>query len=168
MPSAASAIAWSTADFTQPCQPLGSGIRGSFGLASIVASENEFCKNPTSKDTITIIDSESYDSIGGHKHSLDQDTQLQSLKAQLDWFRSPLFGAKSEQRLVPAPALQADTLAASGGAYPEAPSPATELVGALQCISQHAASKAVDLTPRVCKEKYADNVLKCDVDRVGE
>ena len=41
---------------------------------SIVASENEFCKKPTSKGTITTIESESYDSIGGHKHSLDQDT----------------------------------------------------------------------------------------------
>ena len=50
------------------------GIRDSFGLASIVASENEFYKNPTSKDTITTMDSESYDSIGGHRHSLDQDT----------------------------------------------------------------------------------------------
>jgi hypothetical protein len=43
-----------------------------------VTSENEFCKNPTSKDTITIIDSESYDSIGGHKHSLDQDSIVAS------------------------------------------------------------------------------------------
>jgi hypothetical protein len=43
----------------------------------MVASENEFCKNPTSKNTITTIDSESYGSIGGHKHSLDQDTHLQ-------------------------------------------------------------------------------------------
>ena len=50
------------------------GIRGSSGLVSMVASENEFCKNPTSKDTITTIDSESYDSIGGHKHSLELDT----------------------------------------------------------------------------------------------
>jgi hypothetical protein len=58
-------------DLTQPCQPLGSGIRGSSGLVSIVASENEFCKNPTSKNTITTIDSEGYGSIGGHKHSLD-------------------------------------------------------------------------------------------------
>jgi hypothetical protein len=41
-----------------------------------VTSENEFCKNPTSKDTITTIYSESYDAIGGHKHSLDQDTVL--------------------------------------------------------------------------------------------
>jgi len=39
-----------------------------------VASENESCKNPTPKNTITTIDSESYGSIGGHKHSLDQDT----------------------------------------------------------------------------------------------
>ena len=46
--------------------------RGSSGLVSIVASENEFCKNPTSKNTITTIDSESYGSIGKHKHSLDQ------------------------------------------------------------------------------------------------
>ena len=44
-----------------------------FTPGAIVASENELCKNPTSKDTITTIDSESYDSIGGHKHSLDQD-----------------------------------------------------------------------------------------------
>jgi len=40
----------------------------------MVASENEFCKNPTSKNTITTIDSESYGSIGEHKHSLDQDS----------------------------------------------------------------------------------------------
>jgi hypothetical protein len=44
---------------------------------SIVASENEFCKNQTSKDTITTVDSEVYDSIGGYKHSLDQDTARQ-------------------------------------------------------------------------------------------
>ena len=48
-------------------------------MASIVASENGFCKNPTSKDTIMTIDSESYDSIGGHKHSLDQDTSENEL-----------------------------------------------------------------------------------------
>jgi len=69
----ASAFAWSTADFTQPCQPLGSGIRGSFGLVSIVTPENEFCKNLMSQDTITTVDLEVYDSIGGHKHSLDHD-----------------------------------------------------------------------------------------------
>jgi len=49
-----------------------------------VASENEFCKNPTSKDTITTIDSESYDSIGGHKHSLDQDTTFGALMENVD------------------------------------------------------------------------------------
>jgi len=54
-------------------------------LASIVASENELCKNPTSKDTITTIDSESYDSIGGHKHSLDQDTLSVSVLPVLSW-----------------------------------------------------------------------------------
>jgi hypothetical protein len=54
---------------------LGSGIRGSFGLVSIVTPENEFCKNLMSQDTITTVDSEVYDSIGGHKHSLDQDTR---------------------------------------------------------------------------------------------
>jgi len=47
-------------------------------LLGIVNSENGFCKKPTSKDTITTIDSESYDSIGGHKHSLDQDTRVQA------------------------------------------------------------------------------------------
>jgi len=55
------------------------GIRGSFGLASIVASENEFCKNPTSKDIKTRINSESNGSISGHKHSLDQYTGVRSL-----------------------------------------------------------------------------------------
>jgi len=50
------------------------GIRGSFGLVSIVTPENEFCKNLMSQDTITTVDSEVYDSIGGHKHSLDQDS----------------------------------------------------------------------------------------------
>ena len=44
-------------------------------MLGIVTSKNEFCKNPTSKDTITAIYSESYGSIGGHKHSLDQDTK---------------------------------------------------------------------------------------------
>jgi hypothetical protein len=39
-----------------------------------VTPENEFCKNLMSQDTITTLDSEVYDSIGGHKHSLDQDT----------------------------------------------------------------------------------------------
>ena len=46
-------------DFTQPCQPLGSGMWGSFGLANIVTSENEFCENLISQDTITAVNSES-------------------------------------------------------------------------------------------------------------
>ena len=46
--------------------------------------------------------------------------------------------------------------------------PYTYLVDVLQRISQHPASKAVDLTPRVWKEKFADNVLKSDLDRVGQ
>jgi len=33
------------------------------------------------KDTITTTDSESYDSIGGHKHSLDQDTRGEIIDA---------------------------------------------------------------------------------------
>mgnify|MGYP001551962967 FL=1 len=31
-------------DLTQSCQPLESGIQGSFGLATIVSSENEFLR----------------------------------------------------------------------------------------------------------------------------
>ena len=58
-------------------------------MASIVASENEFCKNPTSKDTITIINSESYDSIGGHKHSLDQHTEGRNPRHQFFIFSIP-------------------------------------------------------------------------------
>jgi hypothetical protein len=54
----------------------GRWIRGVCGLLGIVTSENEFCKNPTSKDTINTIYSESYDLIGGHKHSLDQGSSL--------------------------------------------------------------------------------------------
>jgi transposase len=46
--------------------------------------------------------------------------------------------------------------------------PYTYLVDVLQRISQHPASKAVDLTPRVWKERFADNVLKSDLDRVGQ
>ena len=46
--------------------------------------------------------------------------------------------------------------------------PYTYLVDVLQRVSQHPASKAVDLTPRVWKEKFADNVLKSDLDRVGQ
>jgi len=51
-------------------------MRGGYVLVSIVASENEFCQNSTSKDTMTIIKSESHDSIGGHKHLPDQHTYL--------------------------------------------------------------------------------------------
>ena len=71
------------------CQPLGRWIRGGCGLLGIVTSENQFCKNPTSKDTITAIYSESYGSIGGHKHSPDQgtginpDTEVQMLQQSL-------------------------------------------------------------------------------------
>ena len=58
-------------------ETCGQGINaedsGGCGVVSIVTSENEFCKNPMSKDTITTIYSESYDAIGGHKHSLDQE-----------------------------------------------------------------------------------------------
>ena len=68
-----------TTVFTQPCQPLESGIRGSSGLVSIVASENGFCKNSTSKNTITTIDSEGWGSFGRHKHSLDQGSRMVSL-----------------------------------------------------------------------------------------
>jgi hypothetical protein len=46
--------------------------------------------------------------------------------------------------------------------------PYTYLVDVLQRVSQHPASKAVDLTPRIWKEKFADNVLKSDLDRVGQ
>ena len=46
--------------------------------------------------------------------------------------------------------------------------PYTYLVDVLQRISQHPASKAIDLTPRVWKEKFADNVLKSDLERVGQ
>ncbi len=46
--------------------------------------------------------------------------------------------------------------------------PYTYLVDVLQRISQHPASKAIELTPRVWKEKFADSVLKSDLDRVGQ
>ena len=49
-----------------------------------MTSENEFCKNPTSKDTITTIYSESYDAIGGHKHSLDQGTGHGTVVSELN------------------------------------------------------------------------------------
>ena len=50
------------------------------GLASIVASENDFYQNLISQDTITTVDFEAYDSFGGHKESLDQDTLRYDLK----------------------------------------------------------------------------------------
>ena len=40
-----------------------------------MTSENEFCRNLMSQDTITPVYSDVYDFIGGHKHSLDQDSQ---------------------------------------------------------------------------------------------
>ena len=50
------------------------------GLASIVASENDFYQNLISQDTITTVDFEAYDSFGGHEESLDQDTLRYDLK----------------------------------------------------------------------------------------
>ena len=46
--------------------------------------------------------------------------------------------------------------------------PYTYLVDVLQRISQHPASKTIELTPRVWKEKFADVILKSDLDRVGQ
>ncbi len=46
--------------------------------------------------------------------------------------------------------------------------PYTYLVDVLQRISQHPASKAIELTPRVWKEKFADVILKSDLDRAGQ
>jgi len=42
--------------------------------SAIVTSENEFWQNLMSQDKTTTVDSEVYDSIGGHKQSLDQDS----------------------------------------------------------------------------------------------
>ena len=58
-------------------------FQGGCGLATIVTPENEFCQNLMSKDTITTVDSGVYDSIGGHKHSLDQDTYQYSFKVSV-------------------------------------------------------------------------------------
>lgn len=41
--------------------------------------------------------------------------------------------------------------------------PYTYLVDVLQRVSQHSASKAIELTPRVWKEKFADNPLRSDL-----
>ena len=46
--------------------------------------------------------------------------------------------------------------------------PYTYLVDVLQRISQHPASKTIELTPRVWKENFADVILKSDLDRVGQ
>ena len=43
-------------------------------MLGIVIYENEISQNLMSKDTMTTVDSEIYASIGGYKHSLDQDT----------------------------------------------------------------------------------------------
>jgi len=46
--------------------------------------------------------------------------------------------------------------------------PYTWLVDVLQRISLHPASKVFELTPRVWKETFADNILKSDLDSVGQ
>jgi len=46
--------------------------------------------------------------------------------------------------------------------------PHTYLVDVLQRISQHPASKAIELTPRLWKEKFADNPLTSDLDRPSQ
>jgi transposase len=43
--------------------------------------------------------------------------------------------------------------------------PHTYLVDVLQRISQHPASRVIELTPRVWKEKFSDNPLRSDLDR---
>ena len=42
--------------------------------------------------------------------------------------------------------------------------PYTYLVDVLQRISQHPASKAIELTPRLWKAQFADNLLRSDLD----
>ena len=44
-----------------------------FGLANIVTSENEISQDLVMNNIITTVNSETYDLIGGHKHSLNQD-----------------------------------------------------------------------------------------------
>ncbi len=46
--------------------------------------------------------------------------------------------------------------------------PHTYLVDVLQRVSQHPASKAIELTPRLWKEKFADNPLTSDLDRPSQ
>lgn len=54
--------------------------------------------------------------------------QIQSLKNQLAWFKRQLFGATSEKRLVPDPAIQADLLAALGESLPAPTKPQSEKI----------------------------------------
>lgn len=42
--------------------------------------------------------------------------------------------------------------------------PYTYLVDVLQRVSQHPASKVIELTPRVWKENFASNPLRSDID----
>ena len=46
--------------------------------------------------------------------------------------------------------------------------PNVYLTDVLQRVSQHPASKVDELTPKNWKEKYANNLLKSDLDRVGQ
>jgi hypothetical protein len=64
---------WSTA-----LPGLGKRDLGFLRFEGIVASGNEFCKSLMSKDTIATVESGAYESIGGHKHSLDQDTTFRT------------------------------------------------------------------------------------------
>ena len=45
--------------------------------------------------------------------------------------------------------------------------PYTYLVDVLQRVSLHPASQVEELTPRIWKEKFADNPLKSDIDMLG-
>jgi len=46
--------------------------------------------------------------------------------------------------------------------------PHTYLVDVLQRINQHPASKTIELTPRVWKEKFAANPLRSDLETLGQ
>jgi len=54
------------------------------------------------------------------------EAEVQSLKAQLDWFKKQLFGQKSEKRLVDANPHQASLLAGLETKISTQPEPATE------------------------------------------
>jgi transposase len=58
----------------------------------------------------------------------DLQAQVQTLKAQLDWFKRQLFGARSEKRLLTDPAVQADLLAALDDTVPTPVKPITEKI----------------------------------------